>query len=49
MKFLMLKYDFLEENPDINRKKIPWDIILRDERETVGTRTLGDMIRPWKN
>ena len=48
MKFLMLKYDFLEENPDISRKKIPWDIILRDERETVGTRTLGDMIRPWK-
>ena len=48
MKFLMLKYDFLEENPEINRRKIPWDVILRDERETVGTRTLGDMIRPWK-
>ncbi len=48
MKFLMLKYDFLEENSDVNRKKVPWDIILREERETVGTRTLGDMIRPWK-
>ena len=48
MKFLMLKYDFLEENPEVSRKKIPWDVILRDERETVGTRTLGDMIRPWK-
>lgn len=48
MKFLMLKYDFLEENPDVSRKRVPWDIILRDERDTVGTRTFGDIIRPWK-
>ncbi|MBN2626537.1 MAG: hypothetical protein JXA95_07720 [Spirochaetales bacterium] len=48
LKFLMLKYDYLEENSEANRKKIPWDVVLRDERETIGTRTLGDMIRPWK-
>jgi TM2 domain-containing membrane protein YozV len=48
MKFLMLKYDFIEENPDTNRKKIPWDVVLRDEKETLGNRGFGEILRPWK-
>lgn len=48
MKLLMMKYDYLEENPEANRKKIPWGALLRDEREKVGKRTLRGTIFPWK-
>ncbi|MDC7221658.1 MAG: hypothetical protein PQJ59_17125 [Spirochaetales bacterium] len=48
MKLLMLKYDYLEENPEADKKKIPWVILLRDERENLGERGFRDMIRPWK-
>lgn len=48
VKLLIYKYDYLEENPDANRKKIPWDTLLFDEQEKVGTRTLRGMIFPWK-
>ena len=48
MKLLMLKYDYLEENPDADRKHIPWDELLYDEREKVGPRSLKSMIFPWK-
>ncbi|MDR2808777.1 MAG: hypothetical protein LBB43_07220 [Spirochaetaceae bacterium] len=45
----LLKYDFLEENPDVPRKKIPWDTLLIDERERTGTRSLKNFIFPWKD
>lgn len=48
MKLIMMKYDYLEENPDANRKKIPWGALLRDEREKVGKRSLKGTIFPWK-
>ncbi len=32
-KILMLKYDYLEKNPGTNRKAIPWDMLLSEERE----------------
>jgi len=48
VKLLMLKYDYLEENPDANRKKIPWNALLIEERDRVGPRTLRGMIFPWK-
>jgi len=44
----LYKYDYLEAHPDANRKKIPWDAILVDEKERVGKRTLKGMIFPWK-
>lgn len=47
-KLRLMKYDYLEENPDANRKRIPWDALLIDERERVGKRTLRGMIFPWK-
>ncbi len=49
MKLLMLKYDYLEENPQENRKKIPWTALLRDEKEKIGKRTLKGTIFPWKD
>jgi uncharacterized membrane protein YesL len=48
LKLRVLKYDYLEENPDANRRQIPWDALLIDERERVGKRTLRGMIFPWK-
>ncbi|MFW5738341.1 MAG: hypothetical protein ACOCYX_05460, partial [Spirochaetota bacterium] len=48
LKLRLLKYDYLEENPEANRRKIPWDALLIDERERVGKRTLRGMIFPWK-
>lgn len=48
LKLRLLKYDYLEENPDANRRQIPWDALLIDERERVGKRTLRGMIFPWK-
>jgi len=47
-KLRLLKYDYLEKNPHANRKQIPWDILLTEDREHVGKRTLKGMIFPWK-
>lgn len=48
MKLIMFKYDYLEENPDADKKHIPWADLLYDEKEKVGPRTLKNMIFPWK-
>ena len=48
MKLLMMKYDYLEENKDADRKHLPWADLLYDEREKVGPRSLKNMIFPWK-
>jgi len=45
----LLKYDYLEANPTANRKKIPWDALLIEEREKTGNRTLRNFIFPWKD
>ena len=48
MKLLMMKYDYLEGNPDADRKHIPWEDVLYDEKEKIGPRSLKSMIFPWK-
>ncbi len=48
LRLLILKYDYLEENPEVNRKKVPWAGLLLEERDRVGKRTLKGMIFPWK-
>lgn len=48
-KLLLFKYDYLEEEPEANRKSIPWEDLLYEEREAVGPRTLKGMIFPWKD
>ncbi|MFP4375523.1 MAG: hypothetical protein ACLFP4_00640 [Spirochaetales bacterium] len=48
LKLRLYKYDYLEENPDANRKSIPWDALLIEDRDRVGKRTLRGMIFPWK-
>jgi len=53
LRLLLLKYDWLEANPDQTgsnkRRKIPWDEILIDEREKTGTRSFRSFIFPWKD
>jgi hypothetical protein len=49
MRLRLLKYDYLEANPEANRKKIPWDALLIDERERTGTRSFKNFIFPWKD
>ncbi len=48
LKLRMYKYDWLEANPGANRKQVPWDALLVEDRERVGKRTLRGMIFPWK-
>jgi len=49
LRLRLLKYDWLEEHPGENRKKIPWEALLIDERERTGSRTLRNFIFPWKD
>jgi hypothetical protein len=53
LRLRLLKYDWLEANPDETgskkRRKIPWDEILIDEREKTGTRSFRNFIFPWKD
>ena len=48
MKLVMMKYDWLDANPDGDRRHLPWADILYDEKEKVGPRSLRSMIFPWK-
>ena len=49
LRLRLLKYDWLEANPDADRRKIPWDALLIEEREKTGTRTFKSFIFPWKD
>ncbi|MCL2472047.1 MAG: hypothetical protein FWF26_00055 [Treponema sp.] len=49
LRLRLMKYDWLEANPDANRRQIPWDALLIDERERTGTRSLKSFIFPWKD
>jgi len=49
LRLRLLKYDWLEENPQANRRQIPWDALLIDDREKTGSRTLRNFIFPWKD
>jgi len=53
LRLRLMKYDWLEENPPAGdtrkRRVIPWDVILIEDREKTGTRTLRNFIFPWKD
>ncbi|MCK5672257.1 MAG: hypothetical protein KAH95_02715 [Spirochaetales bacterium] len=48
LKLRLYKYDYLEENSEASRKNIPWEELLFEEKERIGTRTIKGMIFPWK-
>jgi len=49
LRLRLLKYDWLEANPGKNRRKIPWDALLIEERDKTGTRSFRNFIFPWKD
>lgn len=52
IRLLMFKYDYIEQNPELTpkeRRHMPWEELLYDEREKVGHRSLKGMIFPWKD
>ena len=48
LRLRLLKYEWLKAHPEADRRKIPWDDILVEERERTGTRSLQRLIFPWK-
>lgn len=44
----MKQYEYLREHPESDRRHVPWDELLAEERERIGKRTLKGMIFPWK-
>jgi len=49
LRLRLLKYDWLEANPGADRRKIPWDALLIEERDKTGNRTFKNFIFPWKD
>jgi len=49
LRLRLFKYDWLEANPEANRRKVPWDDLLEEDRELVGKRTFKGMFFPWKD
>jgi uncharacterized membrane protein YesL len=49
----MYKYDWMEAHPELDfkqaRKAIPWDELIENDRDIVGTRSLRSFIFPWKD
>lgn len=48
LKLRLYKYDYLEENPEADRRKIPWGGLIFEDKERVGKHTFKGMIFPWK-
>ena len=49
LRLRLLKYDWLEANPQANRREIPWDELLSDDKEKTGTRSIRGLFFPWKD
>ena len=48
----LYKYDYLEEHPELKtkreRRQIPWEELIFDDREALGPRKLRSFLFPWK-
>ncbi len=49
VRLLTRRYQYLEANKGINKKDADWKQILADDITSTGTRTLRNMIFPWKD
>jgi hypothetical protein len=49
VKLRLKKYEWLESVPGADRKHVPWNELLEEEKDLVGVRTLKGMIFPWKD
>jgi len=48
-KFVLAKYEWIEANPEADRKHVPWRTILQEDMEKIGPRSLKNLIFPWKD
>ncbi|MCR4733624.1 MAG: hypothetical protein K5829_01270 [Treponema sp.] len=52
LRIRLYKYDYLEEHPELKTKKerrqIPWEDLIYDDREALGPRKLKSFLFPWK-
>lgn len=52
LRIRLYKYDYLEEHPELKtkqeRRQIPWEELIFEDRETVGKRNLKSFLFPWK-
>ena len=53
LRLRLYKYDYLEEHPELTtkkeRKNIPWEELIYEDRETLGPRKLKSFLFPWKD
>lgn len=53
LRILLYKYDYLEEHPELKTKKerrqIPWETLIAEDREILGPRKLRSFLFPWKD
>ena len=46
-KLRLYKYDYLEANP--KQRKIPWQTLIHEDRQQIGSRSLRNFIFPWRD
>ena len=53
LRLRLYKYDYLEQHPELEsprqRKNIPWEELIYEDRETLGPHKLKTIFFPWKN
>ena len=53
LRILLYKYDYLEEHPELKTKKerrqIPWDDLISEDRDMLGPRPIRSFLFPWKD
>ena len=53
LRIRLYKYDYLEEHPELKtkkeRKQIPWEELIFEDREILGPRKLRSFLFPWKD
>jgi len=48
-KFILAKLEWIEANPEADRKHVPWKVILQEDMERIGPRSLKSLLFPWKD
>lgn len=52
LRILLYKYDYLEEHPELTtrqqKRKIPWEELIYEDRQTLGPRKFKSFIFPWR-
>jgi hypothetical protein len=52
LRLRLYKYDYLEAHPEIKtakeRRIIPWDELIQEDKDALGPRSFKSFIFPWK-